>query len=226
MAATQRREISALIMGAPGSGKGTISSKILQDFPFAHISTGDMLRKHITDGTALGAQAKGYMDRGAFVPDDLIIELLIDALAKNGDGGKHLLLDGFPRTLGQALALDKKLKVDFVIDLDIPTATIMERLTDRWIHPGSGRVYAYSYRPPKKHGVDDTTGEALMQRDDDKPEVVKARLDTYYATAEPLLKFYKDRNIVTSFKGTRSDAIYVDVKSFLGKSMPAGAAKK
>ncbi|CAM9533315.1 unnamed protein product [Sphacelaria rigidula] len=111
------------------------------------------------------------MDRGAFVPDDIIIKLLIQAVGRAQGGGKHTLLDGFPRSTSQAIALKEHMPIDMVINLDVPRGVIVDRLSDRWIHPASGRVYAYSYRPPKERGKDDETGEELVRRDDDKPEV-------------------------------------------------------
>ncbi|KAG5178474.1 adenylate kinase-domain-containing protein [Tribonema minus] len=219
------RSITALIMGAPGSGKGTISSKILKDFPFTHVSTGDLLREETRAGTKLGLQAKSYMERGTLVPDTLMVDLVSEVLARLRTSAKapNLLLDGFPRTLAQALVLDEKIAVDMVLSLDVPRATIVERLTDRWVHPGSGRVYAYSYRPPQKHGVDDATGEELVRREDDSPEVVEARLAKYEATAAPLLAHYAQHGIVHTFSGTRSDEIYVDVHKYLAGALPAAA---
>jgi nucleoside-triphosphate--adenylate kinase len=170
----------ALILGKPGGGKGTISNKILKDFPqFHHVSTGDLLRQHVREGTSLGTEAKKYMDEGKLVPDELMIGLVMEEATPNLELGKSLLLDGFPRTVVQAQALEEVVHVDLVINLDIPTETIVERIADRWIHPASGRIYSYSYKPPKEHGKDDVTGEPLVQRPDDEPEKVRARLDLY-----------------------------------------------
>ena len=170
----------ALILGKPGGGKGTISNKILNDFPqFHHVSTGDLLRQHVREGTKLGKEAKNYMNEGKLVPDELMIGLVMEEATPNLENGKSLLLDGFPRTVVQAKGLENAVHVDLVINLDIPTDTIVDRIADRWIHPASGRVYSYSYKPPKKHGVDDVTGEPLIQRPDDQPEKVRARLDLY-----------------------------------------------
>ena len=169
-----------LILGKPGGGKGTISKKILNDFGmFEHFSTGDMLRQHVRNQTDIGIEAKRYMDKGALVPDELIIRLVMQDASKIMSRGKSLLLDGFPRTMEQAMALDESIDVDIVVDLDIPNETIVERIADRWIHPESGRVYNYSYNPPKVDGKDDLTGEDLIQREDDKPETVTRRLVAY-----------------------------------------------
>lgn len=169
-----------LILGAPGGGKGTISHKVLQDFPkFHHLSTGDLLRQHVREGTTLGQQAATYMTKGQLVPDALMIDLLMQDATTYLEHGKSLLLDGFPRNIVQAAALEEVAHIDWVINLDIPTETIVARIADRWIHPPSGRVYSYSYRPPAVQGVDDVTGEPLVQRDDDKPQAVRTRLAAY-----------------------------------------------
>ncbi|CAM9853121.1 unnamed protein product, partial [Choristocarpus tenellus] len=132
----------------PGSGKGTISNKIVEDFPFNHISTGDLLRSEIRDGTEVGRAAKSFMDKGELVPDDVMVKVLLGAIQR-AEVGRHALLDGFPRSKSQTLALEGHLAIDVVMNLDVPRQTIIDRLTDRWIHPASGRVYAYQYRPPK-----------------------------------------------------------------------------
>lgn len=210
-----------LILGKPGGGKGTISNKILADFPrLHHMSTGDILRANVRDGTSLGKQAKTYMDEGKLVPDSLMIDLVAEEAAPHMEEGESLLLDGFPRTLGQAKALDKVVNVDLVINLDIPTETIVERIADRWIHPASGRVYSYSYKPPKIRGLDDETGEPLLQRDDDKPEKVRTRLQAYDKVTAPLVDFYDTRGVLKTFQGTKSDIIYPEVKQWLEEKTP------
>ena len=169
-----------LILGKPGGGKGTISNKILKDFPsFSHFSTGDLLRKHVRDKTSIGREAKKHMDRGGLVPDELIIDLVLDEADKEAEKGNNLLLDGFPRTMEQAKALAESADVDIVVDLNIPNDTIVGRIAERYVHPGSGRVYNLSYNPPRVPGLDDETGEELVQRDDDKPETVRRRLEAY-----------------------------------------------
>jgi|EP01043_Picozoa_sp_COSAG02_P016582 nucleoside-triphosphate--adenylate kinase len=205
----------ALIMGPPGGGKGTISKKILKEFPFHHLSTGDELRAHVQNSTAVGLEAKEYMDSGALVPDELIIRLVLEEVEKLPTT-TNVLLDGFPRTQAQAEALSKEIKVDMVINLDIPQATIVERMSGRWIHMASGRVYAYDYNPPKEEGKDDVTGEALEQREDDKPETVMARLDKYAEMTVPLIEYYdQDSGVLGNFAGTESDVIYPEVRKFL-----------
>jgi len=206
----------ALILGKPGGGKGTISKKILNDFPqFHHVSTGDLLRQHVRDGTALGKDAKKFMDAGELVPDELMIDLVMEEATPSLDEGKSLLLDGFPRTVVQAEELEKSVHVDLVINLDIPTDTIVERIADRWIHPASGRVYSYSYKPPKVYGKDDETGEDLVQRPDDEPEKVRARLGLYDEATFPLVDYYQKNGVLRSFQGTKSDVIYPEVQKWL-----------
>jgi nucleoside-triphosphate--adenylate kinase len=206
----------ALILGKPGGGKGTISGKLLKDFPqFHHISTGDLLRMHVREGTSLGLKAKTYMNEGKLVPDDLIIGLVMEEATPNLELGKSLLLDGFPRTVGQAEHLEEVVHVDLVINLDIPTETIVARIADRWIHPASGRIYSYSYKPPKVNGIDDITGEDLVQRPDDKPDCVRARLEQYDEVTSPLVDYYAKNGVLQTFSGTKSDVIYPEVKSWL-----------
>lgn len=205
-----------LILGKPGGGKGTISGKILEDFPkFHHVSTGDLLRQHVREQTKLGIKAKAYMDAGALVPDELMIDLVMEDATPYYEQGKALLLDGFPRNIQQAEALEKVTHIDHVVNLDIPTETIVERIADRWIHPPSGRVYSYSYKPPKDPGIDDVTGEPLVQREDDKPESVRARLAAYDKATAPLVEFYTEKGALKTFSGTKSDVIYPQVKKWL-----------
>lgn len=208
--------VLTLILGKPGGGKGTISKKILKDFPdFNYLSTGDVLRSHVREQTKIGVEAKSYMDSGSLVPDELIIRLVMEDASNAIKEGNSILLDGFPRTITQAKALDEAINVDLVINLDIPSKTIIERISDRWIHPPSGRIYSYSYKPPRVHGKDDLTGEDLVQRDDDKPECVSERLKCYSETTKPLVEFYDNTTTLKTFKGTKSDVIYVDVKRWL-----------
>jgi nucleoside-triphosphate--adenylate kinase len=206
----------ALILGKPGGGKGTISGKILKDFPqFHHISTGDLLRSHVRKETKLGLEAAQYMKEGKLVPDELMIGLVVEESEPFLEKGESLLLDGFPRTVGQAEALAKSVHVDMVVNLDIPNDTIVERLTDRWIHEPSGRIYSYSYKPPKVKGLDDETREPLVQRHDDKPETVRARLQLYDKSTSPLVQYYESNGVLKSFQGTKSDVIYPEVKKWL-----------
>eukprot|EP00934_Nitzschia_sp_Nitz4_P003688 Nitzschia sp. Nitz4//scaffold162_size51285//7600//9536//NITZ4_006965-RA/size51285-processed-gene-0.42-mRNA-1//-1//CDS//3329537961//3678//frame0 len=175
----------ALILGKPGGGKGTISDKILKDFPhFQHVSTGDLLRSHVRQGTTLGTEANKYMSDGQLVPDHLMVELVMHEATPHLEQGKSLLLDGFPRTVEQAKYLSDHIDVHVVINLDVPNETIVERIADRWIHAESGRTYSYSYKPPEVEGVDDVTGEPLIQRPDDMPQTVRERLTQYNKRCE------------------------------------------
>lgn len=169
----------------------TTTTTTKQDFPkFRHLSTGDLLRQHVREQTPLGQEAAAYISSGTLVPDALMIDLLVQeaTTARGGQGDDDdddklssplLLLDGFPRTLAQAVALEEATHVDYVVNLDVPTETIVERIADRWIHAPSGRVYSYSYKPPRVAGMDDVTGEPLTQRPDDRPASVRTRLAAY-----------------------------------------------
>ncbi|KAJ8789035.1 hypothetical protein J1605_022287 [Eschrichtius robustus] len=183
------RLVRAAIMGAPGSGKGTVSSRITKHFELKHLSSGDLLRDNMLRGTEIGVLAKTFIDQGKLIPDDVMTRLVLHEL-------KNLtqyswLLDGFPRTLPQAEALDRAYQIDTVMNLNVPFEVIKQRLTARWIHPGSGRVYNIEFNPPKTMGIDDLTGEPLVQREDDRPETVVKRLKAYEAQTEPVLEYYR-----------------------------------
>lgn len=209
-----------LILGKPGGGKGTISGKILKGFPsFQHLSTGDVLRQHVRNRTDIGLEAKKHMDEGSLVPDELMVRIVMEDIKKCEENHISLLLDGFPRTLSQAVALDETLDVDIVVNLNIPTETIVERIAERWIHPASGRVYNNSYNPPRVEGKDDETGEDLVQRDDDKPATVRKRLEAYEKVTAPLVDFYSEKGVLKSFKGTMSDVIYPEVQNWLNDQL-------
>lgn len=180
-----------MMLGAPGAGKGTQATFLTSHFDIPQISTGDMLRASIRAGAALGLEAKGYMDAGQLVPDDLIIRM-VKVRISEPDCKNGFLLDGFPRTLAQAEALASAgVALDAVIEIDVPFEVIVERMAGRRVHPASGRTYHIAYNPPKVEGKDDETGEDLIQRDDDKAETVKKRLDVYAAQTQPLVDFYK-----------------------------------
>jgi adenylate kinase len=179
-----------MLLGAPGAGKGTQAAFLTSHFDIPQISTGDMLRASIRAGAPLGLEAKGYMDAGHLVPDDLIIRM-VKVRISEADCHNGFLLDGFPRTLAQAEALASAgIALDAVIEIDVPFDVIIERMAGRRVHPASGRTYHLVYNPPKVDGKDDETGEDLIQRDDDKPETVKKRLDVYAAQTQPLVEFY------------------------------------
>lgn len=219
------RCITTIVMGPPGGGKGTISKKLIKDFGFSHISTGDVLRAEIRGGTALGKEAKSYMDSGGLVPDQLVINMVLGKIGEIKASGGRVLLDGFPRTVGQAQELDAKFNVDVAMNLAVPTEDIVKRISSRWTHPASGRVYAYDYNPPTKEGLDDETGEPLIQRDDDKADAVRTRLAAYDQQTAPLVGHYEKQGVMHEFDGSdfpdlvkadkRSDAIYKSLKPFL-----------
>ncbi|KAJ6669535.1 hypothetical protein lerEdw1_000083 [Lerista edwardsae] len=210
--------LRAVIMGPPGSGKGTVSSRIVKHFALKHLSSGDLLRDNMNKRSEIGILAKSYIDQGRLIPDGVMTQLMLSEL-KNIDQ-YHVLLDGFPRTVPQAEALDKVYPVDTVIDLDVPFETIRERLTARWIHPASGRVYNLDFNPPKVPGTDDITGEPLVQRDDDKPETVMKRLKSYEAETKPVLEYYRQKGVLESFSGTETNKIWPHVHSFLQTRLP------
>jgi adenylate kinase len=179
-----------ILLGPPGAGKGTQASFITQAYGIPQISTGDMLRGAITAGTPVGLAAKKVMDAGSLVSDDIIIALVKDRL-KAPDCAKGYLFDGFPRTIPQADAVrDAGVTIDFVLEIDVPDAAIIERMSGRRVHLASGRTYHIRYNPPRIPGKDDVTGEDLIQREDDREETVRKRLDVYRAQTMPLIEYY------------------------------------
>ena len=180
-----------ILLGGPGAGKGTQANYIKDKYQIPQISTGDMLRAAIKDGTDLGKKAKGYMDSGGLVPDEVIIGLVKERI-KEADCQKGFLFDGFPRTIPQADAMkDAGVPLDAVVDINVPDTEIIKRMSGRRVHLASGRTYHITFNPPKEEGKDDVTGEALIQRDDDQEETVRNRLDVYHAQTEPLIDYYK-----------------------------------
>ncbi|XP_028318674.1 GTP:AMP phosphotransferase AK3, mitochondrial [Gouania willdenowi] len=208
-----QRVIRAVIMGAPGSGKGTVSARITKTFVLQHLSSGDILRANIKSQTELGLLTKACIDQGQLVPDDVISRLILKHLRTMDQNS--WLLDGFPRTVCQAEALDDAFIIDTVINLDVPFRTIQERLTSRWTHLPSGRVYNTDFNPPKVQGFDDNTGEPLVQRDDDKPETVIRRLKSYETQTEPVLEYYRSKGVLETFSGTETNKIWPHVEAFL-----------
>jgi adenylate kinase len=179
-----------ILLGAPGAGKGTQATFICQKYGIPQISTGDMLRAAVKAGTPLGVQAKQVMDAGGLVSDDLIINLVKERIAQP-DCANGFLFDGFPRTIPQADAMKAAgVKLDYVLEIDVPFAAIIDRMSGRRSHPASGRTYHVTFNPPKVAGVDDVTGEPLVQRADDQEETVKKRLDVYSAQTRPLVDYY------------------------------------
>ena len=180
-----------ILLGGPGAGKGTQANYIKEKYQIPQISTGDMLRAAVKAGTELGKRAKEYMDSGGLVPDEVIIGLVKERI-KEDDCQKGFLFDGFPRTIPQADAMkDAGVAIDAVVEIDVPDDEIIKRMSGRRAHLASGRTYHVIYNPPKVEGKDDVTGEPLVQRDDDKEETVRKRLEVYHAQTEPLVDYYK-----------------------------------
>jgi len=195
------------MLGAPGAGKGTQAQMIADKFNIPHISTGDIFRANIKNGTELGKKAKEFMDKGQLVPDELTVQLLLDRVA-NDDCKNGYVLDGFPRTIPQADVLDSELtklgdKVDFAINVDVPDENIVRRMSGRRACLKCGATYHIEHIPPKKEGICDKCGSELVQREDDKPETVQNRLSVYHEQTQPLIDYYDKKNILKTVDGTK-----------------------
>lgn len=189
-----RSYVRIILLGPPGAGKGTQAQFLVEQCGIPQISTGDMLRAAVKAGTELGKRVKQVMDSGALVSDDIIIELVRERIAQP-DCQDGFLFDGFPRTLVQAQALEEAgIGIDLVLEISVPDEVIVSRLDGRRVHPGSGRVYHIVHNPPQRPGIDDVTGEPLIQRDDDKAETVLGRLRVYHEQTAPLIDFYQRRH--------------------------------
>lgn len=209
MAISDRRNstLKIIMLGAPGAGKGTQAKLIAEKYNIPHISTGDIFRANIKEGTELGKEAKQYMDKGQLVPDELTVRILLDRVSKD-DCKNGYVLDGFPRTIPQAEVLDTEVaklgeKIDFAIDVDVPDENIIRRMSGRRSCPGCGKTYHIVHVPPKKEGICDDCGKELVLRDDDKPETVKNRLDVYHKQTQPLIDYYSKQNILRTVDGTQ-----------------------
>ncbi|WP_027296198.1 adenylate kinase [Robinsoniella sp. KNHs210] len=195
-----------IMLGAPGAGKGTQAKKIADKYQIPHISTGDIFRANIKNGTELGKKAKTYMDKGLLVPDELVVDLVVDRVQQS-DCANGYVLDGFPRTIPQAEALDAALaklgdKVDYAINVEVPDENIINRMGGRRACVGCGATYHVAYNPPKEEGFCDIDGEKLILREDDKPETVKKRLDVYHDQTQPLIEYYSSKQILKEVDGT------------------------
>lgn len=209
-------------MGLPGAGKGTQAERISEKYNIPHISTGDMFRSAINEGTELGKKAKSFMDQGALVPDEVTIGIVKERLSKD-DCEKGFLLDGFPRTIAQAEALQTLLTemnqaIDHVLHVKVPEEKLVERLSGRRICPACGKAYHVMYNPPEKEGICDRDGRELIQRDDDKPETVKNRLAINIEQSQPLLDFYDERGYLVTVNGDQDiDKVFQDIQSIIEK---------
>jgi Adenylate kinase and related kinases len=206
-----------VFLGPPGAGKGTQAKLLSQRMGFLHLSTGDLLREAVKNQTPLGKKAKEYMDRGELVPDELIIQLIEETMPKDG----NVILDGFPRTVNQALALEEMLrvkgeKISKVLFFDVPDEVIINRLSGRRVCSKCGAVYHVKYNPPKVEGVCDLCGGTLVQREDDKEEVVRKRLEVYRKQTQPLIEFYQERGIIYKLDaGKGVEELFEEVKGLV-----------
>ncbi|KAK9467692.1 adenylate kinase-domain-containing protein [Lipomyces arxii] len=215
------RPARVLLLGPPGSGKGTQTARLQNKFDLCGISSGDILRQHINNGTEIGQMASSIIKTGKLVPDDVMIKIISAELALRNwlSPTKSWLLDGFPRTRVQAEKLDEAelrpadARLNFVVELKVPTAVILDRIANRLVHAQSGRVYNLTYNPPKVSGVDDFTGEPLTRRPDDDPDIFAKRIEEYERLTEPLVDYYKKAdNVLWSVAGDTSDVIYAQLE--------------
>lgn len=211
-----------IMLGAPGAGKGTQAKKIAAKYQVPHISTGDIFRANIKNGTELGKKAKTYMDQGLLVPDELVVDLVVDRVNQE-DCGNGYVLDGFPRTIPQAEALDKALaslgqKMDYAIDVEVPDENIVTRMGGRRACIGCGATYHLVYAPAKEEGICDTCGKELVLRDDDKPETVQKRLNVYHEQTQPLIDYYTQAGILRKVDGTVDiEDVFREITKILGE---------
>ena len=209
-----------IMLGAPGAGKGTQAKRIAEKFGIPHISTGDIFRANIKNGTELGKEAKKYMDEGKLVPDELTVRILLDRV-KDDDCSKGYVLDGFPRTIPQAEVLDSELaklneKVDYAVDVDVPDENIVKRMSGRRACLNCGATYHLEYLKPAKDGVCDKCGSELVLRDDDKPETVNKRLKVYHEQTQPLIDYYSKKQILHTVDGTVDpDEVFKAIEAIL-----------
>lgn len=210
-----------IMLGAPGAGKGTQAKKIADKYKIPHISTGDIFRANIKEGTELGLKAKQFMDQGLLVPDEVTIGMLLDRIHQ-ADCENGYVLDGFPRTIPQAESLTKALgemgeQIDFAIDVDVPDENIVNRMSGRRACLKCGATYHVTFAPPKKEGICDVCGSELVLRDDDKPETVQKRLSVYHEQTQPLIEYYKKAGVLHSVDGTQEmEAVFAGITAILG----------
>ncbi len=211
-----------IMLGAPGAGKGTQAKMIADQYGIPHISTGDIFRANIKNGTELGMEAKKYMDQGLLVPDELTVKILLDRVAKD-DCQNGYVLDGFPRTIPQAEVLDKALRergdaIDYAVNVDVPDEHIVRRMSGRRACLSCGATYHMEHIPPKKEGICDRCGNELTQRDDDKEEIVLNRLKAYHDQTQPLIQFYKEKDVLKTVDGTKPmQEVFDSIAAILNK---------
>ena len=210
-----------IMLGAPGAGKGTQAKKIAAKYQIPHISTGDIFRANIKNGTELGMEAKKYMDQGLLVPDELTVRILLNRVAQD-DCKNGYVLDGFPRTIPQAEVLDSELTklgdhIDYAINVDVPDENIVKRMSGRRACLTCGATYHIEHVPPKKEGICDVCGSELVLRDDDKPETVKNRLNVYHEQTQPLIDFYTEKGVLKTVDGTvPMEEVFAAITAILG----------
>lgn len=210
-----------IMLGAPGAGKGTQAKKIAEKYQIPHISTGDIFRANIKNGTELGKKAKEYMDQGLLVPDELTCDLVVDRISQP-DASNGYVLDGFPRTIPQAEALTNALnargeKIDYAVNVEVPDENIVNRMSGRRACLACGATYHVEYNAPKAEGICDSCGKDLVLRDDDKPETVKKRLDVYHAQTQPLIEYYQAAGALAEVDGTQDiNVVFDDIVKILG----------
>ena len=210
-----------IMLGAPGAGKGTQAKMIADKYRVPHISTGDIFRANIKNGTELGMEAKKYMDQGLLVPDELTVRILLDRVAQD-DCKNGYVLDGFPRTIPQAEVLDSELTklgdhIDYAINVDVPDENIVKRMSGRRACLTCGATYHIEHVPPKKEGICDVCGSELVLRDDDKPETVKNRLNVYHEQTQPLIDFYTEKGVLKTVDGTvPMEEVFAAITAILG----------
>ena len=213
--------MNLIFLGAPGAGKGTQAKMIAEKYGIPHVSTGDIFRANIKNGTELGMEAKKYMDQGQLVPDELTVKILLDRVAQD-DCKNGYVLDGFPRTIPQAKALDHALaemgeKMDYAINVEVPDENIVNRMGGRRACPGCGCTYHIKHNPPKVEDICDVCGAKLVLRDDDKPETVTKRLSVYHEQTKPLIDFYKKEGVLREVDGTQDlNDVFQAITEILG----------